>query len=631
MSINSMLYNGLSGVNSMTGNIGVMADNVANVNTTAFKSNKLNFADLLSLSHSDLGQIGTGSHTGHITQDYKPGQMEGTNRSTDMAINGNGFFMLRSENLTDTIYTRDGQFRAAEITGDPNAPYKLVNPEGYFVQGINKGSTTNPTGNVEDIEILNVSLPKATENVFVTLNLQSDPLGNEITETPLFSSWDGTNFTNRQSDPISADTFSYINPIQIFGNSSENNPIDLNIYFDQTTQNNEREFLVTCDPTLDQRLIGNTGVRYNDGGTPTNKGAGALLYGKLSFNPQGELDQIRCWDVPADGNLMPTTANEIDLARGEEFFSFSFNTSGTGPNLSTTLSFGNEPAPQTLNSPVAAMIYNANGTTDHLLYENTDWSEIYDADGNNAQAGDVINFTGNNGDGLAVSFDYTVDFNNTVADLLSSLSNQFNCAASIEKGTLQLEDNVIGDSQLAINSISYRDSNGNSPATNTGLAQIFGPEGAMFDLTPDNRANPGAISTTNYANNTATLFQNQDGYGKGYLDDVQVSNDGVVTGYYSNGEKIEQAQVMLSDFVNYGGLRTASGNNFLATKEAGEITIAAPGEDGVGSVTGNSLEMSNVDLARQFVELITTQRAFQANSTTLKTADEIYQTALDLV
>ncbi|MDH3360198.1 MAG: flagellar hook-basal body complex protein, partial [Desulfobulbaceae bacterium] len=582
----------------MTGSIGVMSDNVANVNTTAFKSSKMNFADLLSLT-SNIGQIGNGSHLGHITQDYKPGQMSNTNRSTDMAINGNGFFMLRAENINETIYTRDGQFRAAEITGNPDAPYKLVNPQGYFVQGTNTGSLENPTGTIEDIIIQRESLPKATESVLVALNLQSDSLTTELTEEPLYSSWDGTNQTGKISDPIGDDKFSYVNPIRIYSDNNEDNEIDLNIYFDQTTQDNKREFLVTCDPTQDQRLIGNTGIRYNADGTTVNKGAGALLYGTISFNPQGEMDQIHCWNVPADGNLTPTSANEIDLARGEGFFSFEYNTSGVGPNLSTTLSFGNEPAPQSIHSPTAAMIYDENDTPSALLYENTDWSKVYDVDGNKAQSGDIINFTGSDGEGTAVSFNYTVDFNNTVADLLSSISGAFNSDASIVKGILQLKDNEIGDSQLAINSISYLDSNGNSPATNTNLAQIFGPEGTNFDTTPENRAHPGPISTTNYANDTSTLYQVQDGYGRGYIDDVQVSNEGVVTSYYSNGVKVDQAQLALADFVNYGGLRTASGNNFLATDEAGEITITTPGEDGVGKVTGNALEMSNVDLARQ--------------------------------
>ena len=631
MSINSMLFNGLSGVNSMTGNIGVISDNVANVNTTSFKTSQQNFADLLSQTHAGVGQIGTGSHTGSITKTYSAGQIERTDNSTDLAINNNGFFMLRDPDMTETLYTRDGQFRAAEITGNPDAPYKLVNPAGYFVQGINTGSTLNPTGTLEDITILRKSLPKATENVLVALNLESNPQKTELTDTPLFSSWDGTNFTIGQPTPISNDDFSYSTPITIYDESPESNKLDLTIYFDQTTNDNEQEFLITCDPTQDMRLIGNTGIRYNAGGTTVNKGAGALLYGKIGFNNQGELDNISCWNVPADGNLVPTDANRIVLDRGEGFYSFSYNMTGTGTDYTATLSFGNEPAPQTLVSPGAAMVYDENSSPSALISENTSWSQIYDSNGNKVQTGDVINFTGNKGDGASVIFDYTINFNNSVADLLTSLASQFDCAATLDDGHLQLADNEIGDSLLQISSISYRDINGNSPATNTSLAQIFGPESSIFNTIPENRNHPGPICTTNYTTNSATLYQYQDGYGTGYLEDISVNPRGVISGIYSNGQEIKQAQLMLADFVNYDGLRPAAGNNYLATDLAGDIVIKEPGAEKMGGIFSNSLEMSNVDLARQFVELITTQRAFQANSATLKTADEVYQTALQLL
>ncbi|MDH3393464.1 MAG: flagellar hook-basal body complex protein, partial [Desulfobulbaceae bacterium] len=429
MSIYSMLYNGLSGINSMSGSMGVASDNVANVNTPSYKSSRMNFADLISLSQAEIGQVGTGSQTGDITKDYKPGQMERTDRSTDLAITGNGFFMLRDEGLTDTFYTRDGQFRAAEITGDANAPHKLVNNEGYFVQGINTGSMENPTGTIEDIVVLNKSLPKATESTMAAFNLENDPLLTEAVESSLFANWDGTNLVNGVPAPINPDDYSYSNIMKIYDDTPEKSEYEMTIYFDQTTQDNEQEFLVTCEPDLDRRLIGNTGLRYNDGGTTTNKGAGALLYGKLSFNPQGELDNISCWNVPPDGNLNPTPANQIDLARGEGFYSFDFNMSGVGENLISTLNFGTEPSPQTLSSPGAAIVDYGADTQDILLYENTDWSRVYDADGNKAQNGDIINFTGNTGEGTAVSFNYTVDFNNTMADLLTSLSSEFNCKA----------------------------------------------------------------------------------------------------------------------------------------------------------------------------------------------------------
>ncbi|MDH3393998.1 MAG: flagellar hook-basal body complex protein, partial [Desulfobulbaceae bacterium] len=299
-------------------------------------------------------------------------------------------------------------------------------------------------------------------------------------------------------------------------------------------------------------------------------------------------------------------------------------------NLSSTLSFGTEPAPQILNSPGAALV-DTGSTKITLNSDSTGWDKMYDADGNKVQDGDIISFTGSNGEGTPVSFAYTVNFSNTVGDLLSSLESQFSCKASIFDGGLQLEDIEVGDSQLAISSISYKDSSGNGPLDNASLAQVFGADGSNFETIPDDRAHPSAISTTNYAMASKDLYKQQDGYASGYLMDVKVDRDGVVSGMYSNGKQIEQAQLVLADFVNYGGLRAANGNNYLASEDAGEISIYTPGQGGLGEIAGNALEMSNVDLARQFVDLITTQRTFQANSVTIKTADEVYQTTLQMM
>lgn len=634
MSINSMLFNGLSGVSSMSGNIGVVADNVANINTISYKSSSLRFDDLLSQTYEGVGQIGTGSQTGAIMKNYEVGKLELSKRSTDMAISGNGFFILDNPDQTGApnestlLYTRDGQFRAAESTGDPDAYLNLINPAGHFVQGINTGSVVNPTGVVENILIGSTSLPKATENVTLALNLEDDDLVEDV-ESNLFSSWDGTNLLDGVPNPIEESAYTYKSTIKIYDDSSENSSLDLTFYFDRTTQKNEREFLVTCDPSVDRRIIDNTGARYNDNGT-VNKGAGALLYGRMNFSASGELMSIDCWDVPPDTNLVPTNANKIDLARGEGFYSFDYNISGTGPNLSTNFNFGTEPAPQTISSPETVMVRNGTQITP-LQFENTNWDELADTYGNSVQDGDVISFAGSDGDGNAVAYDYTVDFNNTLSDLLTSLEGQFNCSASMDSGVLKLADNEIGDSQLAITSITYRDSSGNDIGTNPNLAQIFGDDSAQFNTILQDREYPAPINTTHYAYPSKTLYQLQDGYAKGYFQEAKVSQSGIVTGVYSNGIEVEQAQIVLADFINYGGLLPADGNGYWASDEAGEITVTNPGDQGLGNIDGYALEMSNVDLARQFVDLISTQRAFQANSTTLKTADEIYQTALQMM
>jgi flagellar hook protein FlgE len=83
------------------------------------------------------------------------------------------------------------------------------------------------------------------------------------------------------------------------------------------------------------------------------------------------------------------------------------------------------------------------------------------------------------------------------------------------------------------------------------------------------------------------------------------------------------AQVALADFPSYAGLAKQGSNLYSESLASGQALVSAPGASGMGSVAPNTLEMSNVDLATEFVELITTQRAFQANSKVITASDEV--------
>jgi flagellar hook protein FlgE len=130
-------------------------------------------------------------------------------------------------------------------------------------------------------------------------------------------------------------------------------------------------------------------------------------------------------------------------------------------------------------------------------------------------------------------------------------------------------------------------------------------------------------SVTGYSGNSAKNSQTQNGYPTGMLQGVSVDEDGVFTGLYSNGTMLSFAQVALADFASYSGLLKQGSNLFTSSLASGQAVILAPNQGGVGSIAPNSLEMSNVDLADEFVKLITTQRAFQANSKVITTSDEV--------
>jgi len=135
---------------------------------------------------------------------------------------------------------------------------------------------------------------------------------------------------------------------------------------------------------------------------------------------------------------------------------------------------------------------------------------------------------------------------------------------------------------------------------------------------------------TGYASASNTTFQYQDGYPSGMLRDITVDEEGVVTATYSNGEMVPCFQLALADFQNYDGLTKMGDNLYAQSMASGQALPGAAGNGRLGSISPGSLEMSNVDLAEEFVKMITTQRAFQANSRVITASDEILQELINI-
>jgi flagellar hook protein FlgE len=111
---------------------------------------------------------------------------------------------------------------------------------------------------------------------------------------------------------------------------------------------------------------------------------------------------------------------------------------------------------------------------------------------------------------------------------------------------------------------------------------------------------------------------------------VSVDEDGYFTGIYSNGSMIPFAQLALADFASYSGLGKQGSNLYAESLSSGQALIGPPNSAGRGSIASSTLEMSNVDLGTEFVEMITTQRAFQANSKVITASDEILAELLNI-
>ncbi|MDP4094789.1 MAG: flagellar hook protein FlgE [Bacillota bacterium] len=125
--------------------------------------------------------------------------------------------------------------------------------------------------------------------------------------------------------------------------------------------------------------------------------------------------------------------------------------------------------------------------------------------------------------------------------------------------------------------------------------------------------------------------QNIDGYPTGNLVTFNVGGDGIITGIYSNGKQQPLGMVALANFDNPAGLQKVGDNLYIPTTNSGDFKKAVkPGADGTGDLNPGTLEMSNVDLSKEFTDMIITQRGFQANSRIITTSDEMLQELVNL-
>lgn len=141
---------------------------------------------------------------------------------------------------------------------------------------------------------------------------------------------------------------------------------------------------------------------------------------------------------------------------------------------------------------------------------------------------------------------------------------------------------------------------------------------------------PDSLATTQYASSSTTVYQSADGYGAGALQGVDVDVDGLITGSYSNGQVLPLYKLSLAKFQSVTNLKKEGGNIYSETRQSGEATTSLPGTNGLGSIAPNSLEQSNVDIANEFVKMITTQRGFQANSKIITVTDDMLAELINL-
>lgn len=172
-----------------------------------------------------------------------------------------------------------------------------------------------------------------------------------------------------------------------------------------------------------------------------------------------------------------------------------------------------------------------------------------------------------------------------------------------------------------------------APAADVTITVPALPNGATIgvgNVITWNLAGTDSLSLTQYASTSVIRATTADGYASGELKSLAIDQDGIISGFFTNGQTLELAQIILASFPNPWALNKLGSNLFGETVMSGSAVQNIPGASGMGSLTPNTLEMSNVDIATEFIRMITAQKAYQANAKVVTTEDTLMQVLMGL-
>ena len=158
---------------------------------------------------------------------------------------------------------------------------------------------------------------------------------------------------------------------------------------------------------------------------------------------------------------------------------------------------------------------------------------------------------------------------------------------------------------------------------------------AFTGYTPPDGASPLAINmnfaqSTQYGGEFGVTAITQDGYATGQLSTVSIDDSGVVSAVYTNGRSTQLGQLAMANFPNPQGLKQLGDTNWAETFTSGTVVSGTAGAAGFGTIQSGALESSNVDLTTELVNMITAQRAFQANAQVVTTANQLSETVINI-
>jgi flagellar hook protein FlgE len=677
MGIFDALTTAVSGLSAQSYALQNISGNIANSQTTAYKGIGTNFEQLVS-DNLPSQQIAGSVLASSVATNNVQGDIQNSTTSTNMAINGNGYFIVEQPTtFTDNqpvfsgvnLYTRRGDFQL-------NQNGYLVNGAGYYLMGIPVDPTTgNPTGSIpQTLQFSNNLIPaQETSQISYNANLPSVPQtpatqsgvsGSNLLQTANFTASPvagaptpatitGTGATLQPDAPATGT--GTVNSL-----STSTNLVGLGVASgDVITVNNggsPLSYTVTGASTVQNLMTALSGANFNV----------TLNGGALQVQSTNDTDTVTISDTTNSlanigfgvTNQAFTPVNLLTQHAVAANQTMTVQVGSNPPNPLQTITFGTAAGDvQTmtqLNAKLQALAgvsptstgINASGDITITAANTTDAIQV-GGTFSPTEFG-IANTLALPANGTVFGVDQTTFLNESISGGSVTSYSGTGAPVNVQFRWAKTDSSSLGAGHTDTWNLFYQTNSnaGNTQAAwvNAGTNFTFNSSGQLTppisSLTLNNLSVDGnslgnvqlafgAGGLTQFSNTDGTVQVNlltQNGASAGQLQSIAVDQQGRIVGTYSNGRTVPLAEVTLANFNGQNNLKQLDGGAYEATADSGPALLNA-----TGSIVGSSLEASNVDIADEFSKLIVTQQAYSANTKIITTANSMVQDLLNVI
>lgn len=651
MSLYGALFSGVSALNAQSQAMGMISDNIANVSTIGYKRSEAAFASMVTAQGRSTAYSPGGVRASTLQRIDQQGIIQSSKSSTDIAISGNGFFVVKNsitDGLQSSYYTRAGQF-------SENAQGYLTSPSGQYLMGWpvdQNGNIASGSGDLSSLRPVDVAFlggitrPTTAAEVALTLNAKETPyvypLSNPVSQNPHFNRalrvYDALGeaqdismrFFHTTSPTATAagtvklsetgnlmDTFPNIASTATYNSSvAVPAPGDLASVAPGVTNGdtfilhmNGESRTIAVDPSWTMADFANA-INMQFSGTPAS-----VVGDQLQLNANTSIRIAQGGSQPmTEANINALGLGFVTQARDPVTFEIT-----AGANPAQTVSITDADTAASLVAKINNLPgLNAQFDADGRLVIATNESNIPLTIGGVGGAGQ-LSVAGLADLGLVAST-YSAP---TAPSMLTPLDTTANPQNWWYVEFTSPDGTVLGGGMMNFNGDGSV--NSSTKPTTVGLNGInWGNGSSTQDISID------ITNIGQYSSNYDVIYTEQNGAELGLRTGVTIDAEGFVIAQFSNGENTKLYKLPLATFANPNGLIPKTGNIYQSGTESGEYNLREAGQGSAGLIESSSLEASNVDLADEFSKMIVTQRAYSAGTKVITTSDQMLEELIRL-